>query len=1121
MPNWKKVVVSGSNVSQLVNDGVYLRTIGDGIISSSAQLSTQISGAFTATSAAFDGRINSISSSTSTFAGTGSNSFKGDQTFSGSLLPETSETFDLGSPSQVWDSLYVNGQSIYMKDTATGQFVTMSAANGVLTFNNTKISAPLGFLGDIVSSSQQIKNYNVFATTGSNTFIGGQSITGSLSANGGITGSFKGNLDGVAAYSSLVAVSSVGTTTDTTLYPTFTLNPILGSYTGLYSHLSGSFFLNGVTRRVHMEGFVVSGSNNTAEISGSLNISGSTYQIGNNTLVGNTTLSGSIIISGSSNPTTPTVKIYGDFQTDGVLKFTPVNKSIDTSVSASYIYVSGSTNDLYFSQNGEGYSNTTRLRWLEGNLYTGLLNGGVITSQSSTTYQISSGNGIIVSLNASLNNEPFPTIQYVSWPNLTGNIGAFTASYQQAFVGIDTNANIYAQGTPFSNGQFDSIINIGNVLFQNQSTINGVKTQPSVAYGFEQSQNTFNRAFGPLKLSGYTLSPTQSLGLTVGSGTAYSPGSNYVIDPNEPYYTTDSGTNTSKIFRYYQSGSSWGYLTNAGAGYTTIDPANYSNNGILTTVQPNDWSIQRVFWFPNSVTKAIVVYYGNQSYSTEAEAIANINIESFVEAPNTAANGIYLGAIIIRGGGVFTAPADFTIVPGGLFRQVGGSGGGGSVVTQTLSGLSDVNVSGPTNYQALVYNTTQQKWINASSISASITGNAATATSASYATTSSYTLSGLQQITDNGSTTTNGITIGGLTVNGDAVITGTLTAQQFNTEFVSSSIIFESGSTKFGDSVDDIHSFTGSVKLNTETAATTDTDKFLVFDTGGQIKYRTGAEVLSDINPGGLVSSSAQLTTEFDTRYLNTIGDNVISSSAQLTTEFDTRYLNTIGDNVISSSAQVTISSTTGYTSFSSSIASDIAALQGAGYVDIGTGASSSRLAIWQDGDTIKGDTNAIFYENYNPYGQVFNVWDDTNQDGIQTKTISTDGLFVGGIGTDFTASITIASNTGPTSFYTETKLGSFNFASAPTNAPIHISAGYSWWINYWVSGYQGYRTGMIMITSNAGNNAVHSEVSTGDIGNTSDIEFSVGISGGVVTLYVTAAGATEGTLEVKRMYSI
>ena len=202
-------------------------------------------------------------------------------------------------------------------------------------------------------------------------------------------------------------------------------------------------------------------------------------------------------------------------------------------------------------------------------------------------------------------------------------------------------------------------------------------------------------------------------------------------------------------------------------------------------------------------------------------------------------------------------------------------------------------------------------------------------------------------------------------MNGNATITGTLTAQQFNTELISSSIIFESGSTKFGDSVDDVHSFTGSVKLNTQTAATTDTDKFLVFDTGGEIKYRTGAEVLSDINPGGLVSSSAQLTTEFDTRYLNTTGDSVISSSAQLTTEFDTRYLNTTGDGVISSSAQVTISSTTGYTTFSSSIASDIAGLQGAGYVDVGLGASSSRIAIWEDGNTIGGQSGFTIADGF------------------------------------------------------------------------------------------------------------------------------------------------------------
>ena len=83
MPNWKKVIVSGSNVSQLNNDGVYLRTTGDGVISSSAQLTdtfdtrylnttgdgvisssaqiaSEISGAFTAPSGGFSTRITSL-----------------------------------------------------------------------------------------------------------------------------------------------------------------------------------------------------------------------------------------------------------------------------------------------------------------------------------------------------------------------------------------------------------------------------------------------------------------------------------------------------------------------------------------------------------------------------------------------------------------------------------------------------------------------------------------------------------------------------------------------------------------------------------------------------------------------------------------------------------------------------------------------------------------------------------------------------------------------------------------------------------------------------------------------------------------------------------------------------
>ena len=55
---------------------------------------------------------------------------------------------------------------------------------------------------------------------------------------------------------------------------------------------------------------------------------------------------------------------------------------------------------------------------------------------------------------------------------------------------------------------------------------------------------------------------------------------------------------------------------------------------------------------------------------------------------------------------------------------------------------------------------------------------------------------------------------------GDAIIAnnltvgGIVTAQEFHTEFVSASIVYQSGSTKFGDTSDDTHSFTGSLQVS-------------------------------------------------------------------------------------------------------------------------------------------------------------------------------------------------------------------------------------------------------------------------------------------------------------------
>ncbi len=524
------------------------------------------------------------------------------------------------------------------------------------------------------------------------------------------------------------ALNSINVTNGLTL--TGSLNHF-GNYnhTGSVNH-SGSKFLNGV--------FVQTGS---------LSITGSTTQVGNNTLLGTTTLSGSIIISGSTTvPTTPTIKVYGDMETDGVIKFMPVSKNINTSISASYIYVSGSTNDLYFSQNGSGYSNVTRLRWLEGNLYTGLLNGGLISASiGSTIYYISSGSGVVVNLNASYADNPYPVVQYVNWGNLSASIAPLSASYDQSFVAIESDGAIHTQGIPYIDGDYNIKIPIGIILHQNRSTINAYQTFPSVAYGWKQRSFDFIKAFGPLKISGYTLAPSGSStrGLVLSGGTAWVDGRNYVVDPNMPSYIQEAaGITTSKIFRYRQSGSAgWVYDTNGGAGYTDIDPTNYSLNGTLTPVGSNKWSIQRVFYFPNSATKALFIYYGNAEYATEAEALANVGIEPFSESPNTTANALYIGYMILRNDATFTAPASYEIYQASLFRAGGTGGAGGGGGATALSALSDVLISSPTNGQALVYNSVDGKWQNLSYISASISGNAITATSASFAATASIATS--------------------------------------------------------------------------------------------------------------------------------------------------------------------------------------------------------------------------------------------------------------------------------------------------------------------------------------------------------------------------------------------
>jgi hypothetical protein len=109
-----------------------------------------------------------------------------------------------------------------------------------------------------------------------------------------------------------------------------------------------------------------------------------------------------------------------------------------------------------------------------------------------------------------------------------------------------------------------------------------------------------------------------------------------------------------------------------------------------------------------------------------------------------------------------------------------------------------------------------------------------------------------------------------LFVQGDITTSGSITAREFKTEFVSSSIIYASGSNQFGDTGDDVHEFSGSLKIGNLTFSTSsigiqsDTDLISLsddtFTLNGNIVIDDGANIgidsdtnLLDLNDQNLI----------------------------------------------------------------------------------------------------------------------------------------------------------------------------------------------------------------------------------------------------------------------------
>jgi hypothetical protein len=415
--------------------------------------------------------------------------------------------------------------------------------------------------------------------------------------------------------------------------------------------------------------------------------------ITNNIYVGN-----DAFISGTL--TTGEGYISGGLVVGNYLQLLPVELvNIPANTTASYIYTSGSTNDLYFTQYGGDTNNVVRLRWLESVLTTGILHGGILsTVNGTTTFSIADGSAIIVKYNADTDQEPYPEVKYINWNNFVSQSLIYSGSAQITYVAIDNSGSIIQSPTQFGLRDYDDKIILGRILHQTGSVSNGSITSPRSAYGASKKSSDFIKALGPLKISGHVMAASGStLGLIKSTGASFVEGRNYTNNPNDPNLilsADDAALADSKIFREHISGSTVIIDTGiANAGYPVIDPTKYNLNGVLTNVTANKWTIQRVYWFPRAVNRALFVYYGNAIYNSITEATDAILTETFVEGDNTSGAAIFIGIIIVRGGASNLADTgDAKIIQAGIFSTGGVATGGGGGGSATIPGDGDKSI---------------------------------------------------------------------------------------------------------------------------------------------------------------------------------------------------------------------------------------------------------------------------------------------------------------------------------------------------------------------------------------------------------------------------------------------
>ena len=316
-------------------------------------------------------------------------------------------------------------------------------------------------------------------------------------------------------------------------------------------------------------------------------------------------------------------------------------------------------------------------------LHTGWLSGGVISINGSdpTAIDITACTTRYVDNS----NPSSPVLDTLACPQQTAIVPPSLATSNRLWIGVQrTSAGVgsIVFSTTFTPVQKRTVAIIGRVWSNSSPTISGIGQYKTPAWGTEKTLEDLVDTLGSINRSGNIFGANSgSLTLSKSSGSSFRFTGYSATNPDAENIIFDAAIPSIATYNYHVAQGANGTV----ALLSAIDPNNYDVSGVGTTVPSGLWTIQRIYQFPNS--EVIDIVYGQETYSSLAEAVNNVSLENVSISANhtTVLYGSMLrGWICVQQGTTdLSDPLFCSIIPN---IGLGGGGASGSASTTIAAG---------------------------------------------------------------------------------------------------------------------------------------------------------------------------------------------------------------------------------------------------------------------------------------------------------------------------------------------------------------------------------------------------------------------------------------------------